>query len=149
MLFFVIDFLSKVLVVNFINLGDEISIINNFFYLTYATNTGGAWSIFSGYTVILIIVGILVLIYIDKSFVSKKLTHFEEIIFSMMIGGILGNIFDRIVYQGVIDFLDFRILGYHFPIFNLADIFITVGAFIIIIEIMGGKLDGDSSRKGK
>lgn len=149
MLFFAIDFLSKVLVVNFINLGDEIPIISNFFYLTYATNTGGAWSLFSGYSIILVIIGILVLIYIDKSFINKSLTCFQGVIFSMIIGGILGNIFDRIFYQKVIDFLDFRIFGYHFPIFNLADIFITVGAFIMIIEIMGGRLDGDSSRKGK
>lgn len=57
-----------------------------------------------------------------------------------MIGGILGNLFDRIIYGYVIDYLDFYIFGYNFPIFNIADICIVISVILIIIDTLwGGK----------
>lgn len=53
--------------------------------------------------------------------------------FGLVLGGIIGNLIDRIAYQGVIDFLSFKIFNYNFPVFNIADIGITVGVFLLII----------------
>jgi len=145
--FFIIDFLSKQAIINFIDLGDKIPIINNFFYLTHVTNTGGAWSILSGYTMILIFIGALTVVYIDKNFIHEELTKKELISFALLIGGIIGNIFDRVVYQKVVDFLDFNIFGYSFPVFNFADICIVLGALIMIIQVIGGNKNGNHSRK--
>ena len=52
----------------------------------------------------------------------------------MIVGGIVGNFFDRLVYGYVIDFLDFNLFGYNYPIFNLADSFIVIGIIILIIS---------------
>ena len=53
-----------------------------------------------------------------------------------MTGGIIGNLFDRILYKSVIDYLSFNIFNYNFPVFNLADIGITVGAILLIIDLI-------------
>ena len=53
-----------------------------------------------------------------------------------MTGGIIGNLFDRVLYKSVIDYLSFNIFNYSFPVFNLADIGITVGAILLIIDLM-------------
>ena len=65
-----------------------------------------------------------------------------------MLGGITGNLIDRVVHGQVIDYLDFNILGYDFPVFNLADIAIVVSMILIIILVIKGDKNGVSS-KGK
>lgn len=71
---------------------------------------------------------------------DKKLKKIEVITYSILIGGIIGNLIDRIVYGYVIDYLSFNIFGYHFPVFNLADICIVVSVFLMImIEIKGSE----------
>ena len=65
---------------------------------------------------------------------------------SMLIGGILGNLFDRVFYGKVIDFLSFNIFGFMFPVFNLADTFICVGVGLLIIEFLRGDRDGNKSK---
>ena len=57
----------------------------------------------------------------------------EHLSYGMLLGGIFGNFFDRLIYGSVVDFLDFYILGYNFPIFNLADCFIVIGIILVII----------------
>ena len=66
---------------------------------------------------------------------------------SLLIGGIVGNLFDRIFYKEVIDFLSFNIFGYMFPVFNLADTFICIGIFIIIIKLLKGEKNENSSTR--
>ena len=76
---------------------------------------------------------------------KDKLNNYKVIYYSLLIGGILGNILDRIIYKGVIDFLDFKIFGYDYPIFNLADSFIVISVILMIIEIIRGR-HGNKSR---
>ena len=64
---------------------------------------------------------------------KEEINKIESISYGMIIGGIIGNLFDRIIYSYVIDFLDFRIFGYHYPVFNLADSFIVIGIIMMII----------------
>ena len=114
-----IDQIIKLIIRKNMNLYNSIKIIKNFFNITYVKNIGAAWSIFSGFQIPLIIFTIIVLL-----------------------GGILGNLFDRIFLNGVIDYLDFIILGYDFPIFNFADIAIVISMFsLVFLELRGEKND--------
>ena len=68
-----------------------------------------------------------------------KSERLEKISFSMIIGGSLGNIFDRIYYSSVVDFIDLHINNFHWFIFNIADIFISLGVIILIVLEFFGK----------
>ena len=110
-----------------------LQVINNFFYLTYVKNDGAAWSILKDQRILLLIITVIVLYLINKYMNKETLNKKEEFIYGMIIGGILGNLFDRAVYREVIDFLDFKLFGYNYPVFNLADTFIVIGIILLII----------------
>ena len=131
--FFLIDLITKQIVSHILILHKSIKIISNFFYLTYTRNTGAAWSILKDQRIMLLILSVIVLFIINKYINKEKLNKSENIIYGMIIGGILGNLFDRLIYGYVIDFIDFKIFGYDYPVFNLADTFIVVGIILLII----------------
>lgn len=134
MVFLIIDVISKLVVSNLMNVNDSILIIKDFFHITYVRNTGAAWSIFSGETLGLIIVSLIIISFIIYYILKNKpKSRMEKIGYAMILGGALGNLLDRIIYGYVIDFFDFYICGYSYPIFNLADSFIFVGVVLLII----------------
>lgn len=134
-IFFIIDLLSKLLVLHYAN-KFPITIIDNFFYLNKVTNEGAAFSMFTGFTIVLILIAFVALFYIHKYLLNNIKTQLEIVGYSLVIGGIIGNLFDRIIYRHVIDFLSFKLGNYYFPIFNLADTFICIGIFIVIIMLI-------------
>ena len=75
----------------------------------------------------------------------KEISKISQISFGLIIGGIIGNLIDRLLRGYVVDFFSFIIFKYHYPIFNIADILIVVGAFLLIIEFV---LTGDD-KSGK
>lgn len=131
--FFIIDLISKQVIIHTISLNTSIQVINNFFYLTYVKNSGAAWSILKDERILLLIISVIVLFLINKYMNKEKLSKLEEVSYGLIIGGIFGNLFDRIIYGFVIDFLDFKIFGYNYPIFNLADTFIVIGVILMLI----------------
>lgn len=134
--FFIIDLISKQVIANVINLGDSIQVIKNFFYITFVKNTGAAWSILEDHRILLLIITVIVLFIINKYMNNVVLTKLENISYGIIIGGIIGNLFDRLFFGYVIDFLDFKIFGYNYPVFNLADSFIVIGILIMIIDMI-------------
>ena len=129
-----LDQIIKIIVMGTMGINSSIPIIDNFFSLTYVENDGAAWSIFSGNRIFLIIISIiaLVLIYL-YFFKNQNLKKFELINYSILIGGIFGNLLDRIKFGKVIDYLDFNIFGYSFPVFNFADICIVISVILLLI----------------
>ena len=121
--------MSKILEVN-----ESIKVIKNFFYLTLAHNNGAAFSILKDRQILLIIMTVIALFFIYKYMNKEDMNKLEGFAFSMITGGILGNLFDRVVYNYVIDFLDFKIFGYDYPIFNFADTFIVIGVILLVIN---------------
>ena len=135
----IIDLIVKLIVKNTMIPNQSITIINNFFYITYVKNTGAAWSILSGRKIFLIIFSLIVIISIIYYIIKRKEYNKLELIgYSMVLSGAIGNLIDRIIYGYVIDYLDFYIFNYDYPIFNIADILIVIGIIIIFISY-GGK----------
>lgn len=128
-----IDQVIKLLVTNNITYLKSITIIPDFFYLTHVHNEGAAWSMFSGNTIFLILIAVMVLFFIYYFLLrGKKFDMKDTIIYSLLIGGIIGNLIDRIVFKYVIDYLDFIFGSYSFPVFNFADICIVLSVIILL-----------------
>ena len=136
---FLIDQIFKNIVINFLNVGESINLIKNFFSITYVRNSGAAFSILESNTILLIFISIFVLFFIFRYISKNDLKGLECILYGILSGGICGNLFDRIVYGAVIDYLDFNIFGYKFPIFNFADTLIVISMFLIILTIKDDK----------
>lgn len=134
-IFLLIDFIIKLIISNNLELYNTIEVIPNFLNIFYVTNTGAAFSLLEGNRYLFIIIAI-VAIYLIYEFLIKnnKLNTFEIVSYSMLMGGITGNLLDRIIYGYVIDYISVRIFNYDFPIFNLADIFIVVSVLLMVIK---------------
>ena len=145
-IFIILDQLLKIIVRSNISLNEEIFIIPKFFYLTYVNNTGGAFSIFSDNSYLLAMFGIIVLIGIYYFIRNKKISFFEEIVYGLLIGGIIGNIIDRLIFNSVTDYIGLIFGSYYYPIFNLADIGIVVSIIILIIFELWSDKNGISSK---
>lgn len=138
LLIFAIDRFSKIYIVqkNLNGLSSEIK-LNNFLSLDLVWNKGVAFGLFSMnsvafYNALTILILIIILIVLYLSFTSSG---FKKIAYLMIAGGAIGNVYDRIFYRQVPDFIDFHVGDFHWFIFNIADIFITFGViFMILIE---------------
>jgi len=145
-----IDQFIKYLVINNLEISKSVGIINNFLYLTFVKNEGGAFSILSGNRWFFVIMGVIALIFLIRIIVvDKKIIKFDIVSYSLIVGGILGNLIDRIFYGSVIDYIDIYIFGYNAPIFNFADICIVLGACMIIytLVVKGDSYEDNNSRK--
>lgn len=136
----VIDIITKLLIDANMDLNSSITVINNFLNITYVHNFGAAFSILIGARIILIIISLIVLYFIYRYLQKEELNNYNIICYGFLIGGIIGNLIDRIVYGYVIDFLSFKIINYNFPVFNVADIFITLGTFMFLIRMVRSDL---------
>ena len=135
---FALDQLSKVLVVEHIPYGTynspaPIPVIDGFFYLVHIGNTGAAWGMFQGFGLILAIFALITIasIFLLRRMLSLHLKIMQRV-FGMLIGGILGNLYDRMTIGHVVDFIDIHLPFYRWPAFNIADSAICVGVVCYI-----------------
>lgn len=139
------DQATKLIVDRAMPLHSSIPIIDSFFNLTYIRNTGAAFGIFAGSAEVfrrpfLIIVSIAAIVFIIN--MLRRLRGGETGLITALafiLGGAIGNLIDRLIYGEVIDFLDFHWSGYHWPAFNVADSFITIGVAITIFYLVRAK----------
>ena len=127
--------------------GKSITVIPNFFSLVFVTNTGAAWSIMQGNTLFLVILGIIAIFSLIFVMPTIKESIWKSISFTMLYAGIIGNLLDRAIFHYVKDFLKFTIFGYEYPVFNFADIFIVVGAILLIVAAWKGDIDERNKRR--
>ena len=132
----VVLFIDQIIKFVVSNSNINMEIISNFLSLKYAQNTGIAFSLLPNSRVLILIISIVLLIVIfsiiKKEYVNKKEIIYD-ISFGLLIGGILGNLIDRLFRGYVIDFISLKLLNYYFPIFNIADLCITIGVIILIL----------------
>ena len=138
---YVLDRLTKMMVVDIIGLDQSLPVIREFFHLTHVHNTGAAFGIFARaqdharapFFIITTLAAIALLAY----FVART-DKTEKLVLAglaMIIGGAAGNLTDRVLYGYVIDFIDWHVGSFHWPAFNVADSGITVGIAILGIEL--------------
>ena len=128
------DQIIKYLIVSNFTLYKKNPIIEGFFNITYVQNRGAAWGILNNNIILLVVITVLALGLIC-SFIFKEsnIKKPDIVLYGMLLGGIIGNFIDRIFRGYVIDFLDFIIFGYDFPVFNIADMLIVISVGIMII----------------
>ena len=140
-----IDRVVKILVNRYISLNKVIDIIKNFIYITNVHNQGAAFSIMYGERIMLILISIVFLGLIIY-YIKKHNKYNIEFIF--VVGGLIGNLIDRIIFGYVIDYIGVSIFKYNFPIFNIADSFIVIGALIFVLrkdkKQVGDKIENNS-----
>ena len=134
---FFIDRISKIYLINLQSTGTDVDYyIYPFLNIYLVWNTGIGFGLFSlesgmiyhAVTFVIALVNIILLVFLIK---SKGLNSYS---ISIILGGSLGNLFDRIYYYAVPDFIDFHVGNFHWFIFNIADIFITVGIIGLIFS---------------
>ena len=118
----------------------HLNVINEFLRLNYIQNTGAAWSILEGKQYLLIGITILMLILVYNMSFSYDNNRLNNFTFGILFGGIIGNLFDRVLYGMVRDFIDINVFGYNFPVFNIADMLIVLGVVILLISTFKGEL---------
>lgn len=132
-----IDQFSKSLIVSTIDLNQSITVIKGFFNITYVRNFGAGFSIMqNATTTFYIITPICLILFIYLLIKTKEKDYLSKTALLLMIGGTIGNFLDRIINIYVVDFLDFIIFGWDFPVFNFADICLTIGVSIYIVSLL-------------
>ncbi len=115
--------------------------IDGFFYFYYTENTGAAFSFLSGvswgqYFFTALTVVALVLFFIFYIYVCRKNYRWLKIAMAFILAGTIGNFIDRLAYNYVVDFISWVFGSYHFPVFNMADVFITVGVIMFVAHYL-------------
>lgn len=135
---FVLDYVTKKIIATQLEIGEQISVIGNFFLITSHRNRGAAFGILQEQRVFFIIITTVVLTgiiwYIQVMRKSSKPWLLTGL--GLVLGGALGNFIDRIRFGEVVDFLQFNFGSYSFPIFNVADSGIVVGVILILIDTL-------------
>ena len=132
---FAIDRFSKIYILNILNNDGQVDLyVNQYLNIYLIWNTGIGFGLFSSennitYNVITLIIVLINFLILYYAFVE---TRTKSIFLMIILGGSLGNLFDRIYYKAVPDFIDLNYAGYHWFIFNVADIFITLGIICLI-----------------
>jgi len=127
-----IDRMTKILFTSLLSFGESLPVIRKVFHVTLVHNTGIAFGLFKDQGIVFIIIPIIAIVLLVFNIYyyrqnNQALSRTYIIAFSLILGGAIGNLIDRIIYGYVIDFIDFRI----WPVFNIADSSITIGAIMI------------------
>ena len=133
---FAIDRLSKIYVIDLIQFQEKEIFINDFLNLTLNWNTGIAFGLLSSNANLFyhLISALILLIIVYLIYLMAISDNLGKIVIALIIGGAAGNLYDRLTYFAVPDFIDFHIENYHWFTFNMADVFISLGIFGMIIK---------------
>lgn len=145
-LWVVLDQLTKYLIVQYVAVGEVVTVVPHFVSITHVRNSGAAWSILEHQMSLFYIITILVVgILIYTLHKEQKGSPILKTGISCLIGGALGNFIDRLHLKYVIDMI--RLEFIHFPIFNIADTALTIGVMIVIMYMILDEYSGSKQRK--
>ncbi len=125
-----LDQITKHFIINYLSFSDSIEIFP-FLHIVNIRNTGAAFGIFKDLgSIFFIAISVAATIFVINLLIRRTYNYFG---LSLVLGGALGNLIDRIFYGKVVDFIDFSIGSFHWPAFNVADSALTVGIIIIFL----------------
>ncbi|MFQ5351574.1 MAG: signal peptidase II [Candidatus Binatia bacterium] len=136
----ILDRLTKYLVMSSMSPGDSVAVVPGFFSLTYVTNRGGAFGMFAdlgetwrlGFFVVVALVAVGLMGWMFLRTPPGEVLHRAGL--AAVMGGALGNLYDRLAWGKVVDFFDVFVGSWHWPAFNVADSFITIGVAALLIS---------------
>jgi signal peptidase II len=132
-----LDYISKIAVLGSFSPGES-RVVTSFFNLVLVFNKGAAFSFLAAaqgwQTLLFAVIAVAASVLVSFLIVRHRQRSFLCSGLALILGGALGNLYDRLVYGQVVDFLDFHAAGWHWPAFNVADSAISVGAAILIVE---------------
>jgi len=137
-----LDRWTKALIQKRFDLNESISVIDGFFNITYVRNTGVAFGIFDPLSLpaksvlLSVFTAFAVVVVITYSVRSPLRNRLLQIALALILGGAVGNLYDRLAYGYVVDFLEFYAGAYHWPSFNIADSAISIGVVLLALEIL-------------
>ena len=133
-LFALIDQVVKIIISNKYSVYNSNDIESSFFSIKLTHNTGAAFSFFQGGRVVFIVVAILVVLLMSVYISNSEYVDGKKIfLYSLLLGGIIGNLVDRVIHGYVIDYISFTAFNYKFPVFNFADSCIVIAVIIAIV----------------
>jgi signal peptidase II len=138
---FGMDRATKALVVRHLPLYESVPVVEGFFHLTHVANTGALFGLMAGLAsplrgfVFIAIPVVAIALIVVFQLRSRQGDLFTQSGLALILGGALGNLYDRIRFGHVIDFLDFSLAGYHWPAFNIADSCICLGVFTLMLDL--------------
>ncbi len=141
----ILDRLAKWLVARNIALHDSIAIIPGFFRLTHVQNRGAAFGLFDDsptqwkITMLILFSVVAMVVVTVLLWKNSHALNATGVGLALVLGGAVGNLWDRLVDKHVVDFLDFHLGAYHWPAFNVADSAIVIGALLLVSEILFAK----------
>lgn len=131
----IMDQISKLLINTKMTLNQEIVLIPKLLSILYVKNTGAAFSILQDNTIFLTVINALFIIVLHLFIKREKnLSKFSCLSLGLIMGGMFGNLIDRIIHHGVIDFIYISLID--FPVFNIADMGITIGVILLLISFI-------------
>lgn len=141
----IIDRLTKLWAVKDLSSGHNVVIIKGFFEFSYLENKGAAWGIFQNKTIFLLCISIIIIMgMIYYLFKYKPKVKLLRIALGLIIGGAIGNMYDRILNKYVVDFIYFHYKdGYSFPTFNVADMSVVIGTMLLAIYLLRNENNGE------
>ena len=133
LLIFFLDRVSKIMILE--NFNENTYYINSFVNISLTWNTGIGFGLLSFNTSLIYnsITAVIGFVIIALTYITFKSNNFERIIYSVIIGGAIGNIYDRLTYKAVPDFIDLHYNNFHWFVFNVADVFISFGIIAMLI----------------
>ena len=132
-----LDQITKLVVSKSLELHDSIPVIPNLFDICLVHNDGAAWGMLSGQRLLLVALPIIVcgVLWFSRKEIAAS-GKLEQLFLGLFLGGMFGNLIDRVIWGYVIDFLDFYWKSSHFPAFNVADSAICISVFLYIISML-------------
>lgn len=132
-----LDQITKLVVSKSLELHDSIPVIPNLFNICLVHNDGAAWGMLSGQRLLLVALPIIVcgVLWFSRKEIAKS-GKLEQLFLGLFLGGMFGNLIDRVIWSYVIDFLDFYWKSSHFPAFNVADSAICISVFLYITSML-------------